>query len=72
MEKDTSVIPKGNYCYYGIKGKTCPYWKMVGVKCGYCAYDDMSDEDYHQGGYFSLLWDQVKECDINTEDDNED
>ena len=56
-------IPKGIYCY-DEKGN-CPYWKMTGIKCGYCSYLDMDDELFYEGGALTFLWDSVKECDIN-------
>jgi hypothetical protein len=67
MKKDISKIPLGTYCY--DENGVCPYWKIVGIKCGYCAYMDMSDEDFE--GYCSLLWDQVKECDLNLDEEND-
>lgn len=74
------VIPKGMYCYSrssdidntgGRNVLPCPYWGTDPTRRsqenGYCAYlksGDWSDEGV------SLLWDQVKECRVN--DDLED
>lgn len=74
-KKDTSVIPKGEYCYtggridstdghrkrYGI----CPYWSRRDDKPeqanGYCSY--LEQGDWEENGT-QLLWDQVKECGV--------
>ena len=62
---DTSVIPKGYYCY-DDKGK-CPYWELRSDKPkeenGYCKYLQIGD--WEEDG-MSLLFDQCKECNINT------
>jgi len=87
--KDTSVIPKGLYCYdeTGI----CPYWGLVdgapNQYNGYCYFLEKGDLDLAEDMTFvnpdtgetmkgnelpfptSLLWDQCKECGINTEDE---
>ncbi|MFA5154545.1 MAG: hypothetical protein WC554_18520 [Clostridia bacterium] len=54
-EKDTSVIPKGPYCYtYDEAGeyKLCPYWDTIkGVSKqynGYCSYLEKGDMDLEQ------------------------
>ena len=64
--KDKLKIPKGLYCY--DENGVCPYWKKIGQYNGYCKYLKMSDKEIE---YIecatSLLWDQCKECGINTE-----
>ena len=71
MNKD--LIPKGDYCYTVVKStsnvlniSTCPYWGISmeheDQNNGYCKYLNTSDWDKDS---LSLLWDQVKECDIN-------
>ncbi|QWU14222.1 hypothetical protein SAMN04487895_101512 [Paenibacillus sophorae] len=58
-------IPKGMYCY---SEKKCPFWDIDESKPyqenGYCHLMKRGDDE--DGG---LLWDQVKECDINDEID---
>jgi hypothetical protein len=45
MEKDTSVIPKGPYCY--DENGVCPYWSLNAYhheqENGYCAYLERGD-----------------------------
>lgn len=63
-------IPKGIYCY--DENGICPFWDLSRNHerqlNGYCHYMKIGDwmED---GNWLYLLWDQVKECDIN--DDRE-
>ena len=67
-------IPKGIYCYNVISitnegkihAKTCPFWFLRTKEVGYCSLLKKSDDDLDS---FGLLWDQVKECGINDEDD---
>lgn len=66
------VIPQGCYCYtYDEKGKqiTCPYWSLTKSypkqENGYCSYLKKGDWE----GYCTHLWDQVKECEINRDDE---
>lgn len=83
-EKDSSIIPKGMYCYqvlsypsaennfkYNIK--PCQYWSLRKDKLyqmnGYCSFIERGDWDLLTS--FELLWDQVKVCGINDEDFNE-
>lgn len=73
MAKDTSVIPSGPYCYtYDLRGHTvvCPYWHLSADRPeqenGYCDYMAAGDWDSECS---SLLWDQVKECGMNDEDE---
>ena len=79
MTKDTSLIPKGMYCYVPVVPnflgigklviKKCPYWsldeKHEKQDNGYCAYLEKGDWELCGG----LLWDACKECGINMEDD---
>ena len=64
-------IPKGIYCYG--KNGICYYWdknpKKHSQECGYCHYLEFGDWETE---HLSLLWDQVKECGINDEIDEED
>lgn len=69
------VIPKGPYCYSGTRNpadknyKPCPYWEIRGTEeeyYGCCTYLDIADDD---GEGFGHLWDQVKECGINSDYD---
>jgi hypothetical protein len=75
MNKDTSVIPIGSYCYTPIevegdhyKIKICPYWSRDNEKeeqmNGCCSFLGISD---HENG--TLLWDQIKECGVNEGDE---
>jgi len=82
MVKAEDIIPHGFYCYthsgppsLGDKGATipiqcCPYWKQLpghpSQMNGWCEY--MKTGDMVDGGT-DLLWDQVKECGINCDDD---
>ena len=67
---DESKIPNGMYCYddNGI----CPYWSLREDKPyqdnGYCAFMKEGDWDIDGVG---LLWDQVKECGVNEDWDND-
>lgn len=68
------VIPEGIYCYNA--GGICPHWRRDG-EWTYCEHLKIVSEDHTQPeptttpqtGYelpdFSLIWDQVKECGIN-------
>lgn len=57
------LIPRGIYCY-GRKGR-CPFWSinasMPPQDNGYCSYLCRGDWDI---AGVSLLWDEVKECDV--------
>lgn len=59
MEKDTSVIPRGDYCYTpighnGVKMqvKYCPYWSLSKghekQNNGYCSYLEKGDWDLNK------------------------
>jgi len=67
-DRDYTKIPIGPYCY---NNKICPYWYRaedgVDQAYGYCSY--LHKGDWMKDGTM-LLWDQVKECGVN--DDNED
>lgn len=84
--KDTSVIPKGIYCYGVQDGKRvrCPYWSLRDDQPeqhnGYCSFLERGDWEvkippdfppHFPTSCLSLLWDAVKECGIN-EDYDED
>lgn len=96
IAKDTSVIPKGSYCYRHTgkmitadkvfsEGKwidsapheipeiqMCPYWSLredkPHMENGHCGY--LESGDWESDG-FSLLWDQVKECGVNDEEEDD-
>ena len=68
------LIPKGLYCYtrMGVKHpqggmtiKSCPFWRSLPNRHrqenGYCLHNHSGDF----GERLGLLWDMVKECDIN-------
>lgn len=68
-------IPEGSYCYRGLKpsgeGKIkviglCPHWQKTenGARC------ELLNEEHHKYCPYHLVWDQVKECDINVEKHN--
>lgn len=70
--KDEKYIPKGMYCYSGPRGTDrCPYWTTLpnrpAQENGYCKFMEKGDGD--EGVW--LLWDQVKECGINDEIDED-
>jgi hypothetical protein len=75
--KDTTCIPKGQYCYtivdvivqvkgFRVETETCPYWEIRDDKPehmnGYCQY--LEKGDWEEDGT-ELLWDRVKCCSIN-------
>jgi hypothetical protein len=78
-KKDESIIPKGSYCYafhgwkIGEEPKTtiCPYFTHKGVSketgrhLAYCKFLEQGEENPDT----MLLFDQVKECGINTDDE---
>lgn len=69
--KDKNVIPKGPYCYEA-RDKYCPYFEIVEDKPaqmnGYCHYLEQGDWEFE---HFGLLWDAVKECGINDEEEED-
>lgn len=73
-QDDTSVIPKGDFCYTYVNRKqvNCPYWGLNPEKHiqenGYCTYLQMVDWSDDKG--FPLLWDQIKECGINLDEED--
>jgi hypothetical protein len=71
MEKH---IPPGPYCYRYAGGKgRCPWWALnkdqPHQQNGYCEYLGWGD---WQQEVLTLLWDQVKECGINDDEDEDD
>ena len=62
------VIPKGCYCY--DENGNCPYWHLFKSlpkqENGYCHRLKAGDWEIDR---LSLLWDQVKECGINDDED---
>lgn len=64
-----SLIPKGIYCY--SNQGVCPYWSIredrPGQTNGYCSL--LGKGDWELVG--SNLWDQVKECGENDENEDE-
>ena len=60
------LIPTGDYCYSLYPKMVCPFWSIRKDKPeqmnGYCSYLGRGDWEVD---CFSLLWDQVKECDVN-------
>lgn len=74
MAVAAQIVPEGPYCY-GKDGR-CPYWKRNGMKRaqenGYCRLLKTGDWERVRNGKrmgFGLLWDQVKECGINDNDE---
>jgi len=61
-------IPKGPYCY--DKNGLCPHWARRTDKtehdCGYCGFMDRGDWEVEG---LSLLWDQVKECNLHRDEE---
>ena len=66
-QKAKAVIPHGCYCY--DENGTCPFWDrwdhLPEQSNGYCHW--MQCGDWEEDGTM-LLWDQCKECGINTEE----
>jgi hypothetical protein len=69
------LIPKGNYCYtwievpsnknsYKGKVKNCPYFEYNNKNNIICHYLNLHDSE---DNFSTLLFDQVKECSVNTE-----
>ena len=76
IKQDTSVIPKGCYCYSrGEDGEyiPCPYWSLNKHERyqdnGHCSYLGVGDWESPYGG---LLHDAVKECGINDDFEDDD
>lgn len=83
IEDAKKIIPKGCYCYKLDKTKTsqikrcglpiivCPFWQMIDAmpeqENGYCAFLDYGD--WMNDESITYLWDQVKECEINLEEE---
>ena len=77
MSNNHSEIPNGYYCYTiikiiddKIKCKPCPHLvhhlDRPEQECGECTKFDI--KDWIDG---TLLWDSVKECGINVQDDDD-
>lgn len=69
------IIPQGDYCYMPVckEGNkliidVCPFWEMahdhLEKNNGYCKFLNKGDWEFD-----GLLWDMVKECNINTEEE---
>jgi hypothetical protein len=56
-------IPYGPYCY--DENGLCKHWKYIEKYNGQCNFLNKSDNNLETG----LLWDQVKECNINWSED---
>lgn len=86
LKGSLDAIPKGLYCYRPLgpgyedaDGKfrypvdLCPYWAVDPAKPeqenGYCAFLRLAD--WEDNGGITHLWDQVKECGINDEIEDE-
>jgi hypothetical protein len=75
MSLNNSEIPQGGYCYKTVSIdrngnmniKSCPYWQKTknGARCNLL---NINSENYSTE---SLIWDSTKECDINSDDDND-
>ena len=70
------IIPKGHYCYSVDKnGKqvNCPFWGInhskEEMRNGYCNH--LGKGDWEKEEPWGFLWDQVKECKINLDNDRE-
>lgn len=81
VEDKNFEIPTGDYCYdiLGIERedgeikiniRPCLYWHRMpdrnSQENGYCSFLDTGD---WEGEGHGLLWDMVKECNVNTGDD---
>jgi hypothetical protein len=82
MRKINTEIPKGIYCY--DENGLCPHWErredQPDQMNGYCHYLKRGDWEVEIPDDFpphfphsclSLLWDQVKECFINMDEEND-
>lgn len=73
VNKDPDLIPPGSYCYVLLEVNKllrmiilkCPYWSLRQDKPqymnGYCSFLERGDWEEDK---CSLIWDQVKECNI--------
>lgn len=65
-------LENGKFYCRPLKYKVCPYWELREDKPeqdnGYCRY--LGIGDWEDDG-FGLLWDQVKACGINEDDEEE-
>ena len=69
------IVPRGLHCYKRVqegKIKICPYWSIDTThetqNNGHCSYLNLGDWENPGIG---LLWDKVKECNINVEFDED-
>lgn len=66
MDRKIENIPQGIYCY--DSNGICPYWSLQEDKPpqenGYCHFLQKGDGQFE---HFSMIWDQVKECNVFTE-----
>lgn len=52
--------------------KSCPFWNSVGEGSAHCTFLEHTSEYGHGSDEgFDLLWDQIKECGINTRPDED-
>lgn len=80
MEAPQQHVPNGHYCYtraperdadgsFGVE--TCPFWDLnleyPHRENGYCRLLEVGDWEDGIG----VVWDQIKECDINVEFESE-
>ena len=70
-DKDTSVIPKGDYCY-GENG-ICPYWSTNPdydeMECGYCSYIEKGDWELNDDKKWRLTYakgEKVTDSELNS------
>lgn len=54
--------------YFSPETKTCPFWKSVGGGNAFCAHTNKTSE---YGEIDNMVWDQIKECDVNRSDEEE-
>jgi hypothetical protein len=64
MFRDGKLVSAGGY-YIMPEWKRCPYWEPTetGAKC------ELTGEVSEEGNWSSLLWDQIKTCDIDDDYD---
>lgn len=87
LEQLKQEIPHGIYCYDDRKTGICPYWSInkeyEHQNNGYCSYLELGDwmddprnkwgkpEDPNGQLHMGLLWDQVKACGINDNEEDD-
>jgi hypothetical protein len=66
-----AVIPKGIYCH---DENVCPFWSInpdkLSQENGYCSFLKIGDWEVEPAS-FGLLWDQVKLCSENMDEEND-